>query len=143
MKKKKINKRYIYHRDGEVCYYCKKTLHIGKVTLDHYYPRSLGGKFDVFNLVASCKRCNSFKKSRVPEDWKALNIDMFKRGIVDGFINPIGGLSYKKSAIMDIVEAVSDYELDHQFSIFISGKYRIYIKENKIFKIEVDPDLTS
>lgn len=136
MKKKKIIKNYIHKRDGESCYYCKKSLPVGKVTLDHYYPRSLGGPFDVFNLVTSCKRCNSFKKSSIPDDWMAVNLELLRRGYDDGYIYPIGGLGVDKAQIKKAVYSAESYVVVDGYSVFTQKTGCIKIKENKIFEIQ-------
>jgi hypothetical protein len=33
----------------------------GKLTVDHFHPRSLGGSDDVENLLYTCFRCNTYK----------------------------------------------------------------------------------
>ena len=43
------------------CFYCKRELTYGLVTLDHVHPRSKGGANSVDNLVIACARCNNRK----------------------------------------------------------------------------------
>ena len=48
-------------RDGYVCAYCGEEAN----TVDHVIPRAKGGDvFDMDNLVAACKRCNSSKRDK-------------------------------------------------------------------------------
>jgi 5-methylcytosine-specific restriction endonuclease McrA len=51
---------------GGVCYYCKKVVPPGDLTMDHLIPLSVGGKSVKNNLVAACKECNSKKKDKLP-----------------------------------------------------------------------------
>lgn len=48
------------------CHYCGKE---AKLTLDHVIPLSKGGKHSKDNVVAACRRCNSSKGARTPEEW--------------------------------------------------------------------------
>jgi 5-methylcytosine-specific restriction endonuclease McrA len=41
-------------------------------TVDHIVPVARGGdRWDLANLVRACVRCNSQKRNRTPEEWKA------------------------------------------------------------------------
>lgn len=137
MKKKIESKIYIYNRDGMTCYYCKKDLHINKTTMDHYYPKSLGGTLDVYNVVTCCKRCNSYKKSRVPEDWKAINIRLFTQGVVDGKIVAINHSKAEHTRIVDLVNSVDEVSVEPMYTVFSSKTHRFSVKQNKIYLIEV------
>lgn len=57
----------VHARDGYRCRYCgcrttwkKRDLPYSR-TVDHLIPRSLGGRFNIINLVTSCKSCNEKK----------------------------------------------------------------------------------
>lgn len=55
----------IYLRDSFTCVWCLDSLcHAAaeEITLDHIIPRSKGGSHDSFNLVTSCRRCNSSRQ---------------------------------------------------------------------------------
>lgn len=52
--------RAVLERDGFRCAYCGGPAD----TTDHVLPKSLGGRDDAANLVASCRRCNSAKGNR-------------------------------------------------------------------------------
>lgn len=54
----------VYRRDGEKCIYC---LSDEQLCLDHIVPVSQGGKTHPDNLATACKRCNSGKSGRTPE----------------------------------------------------------------------------
>lgn len=135
MKKKYIDKQYIYEREDKKCYFCGKNLYKNKVTLDHYYPRSLGGTEEVFNLVSSCKKCNNRKKSSKPEDYLEHWILYFIKGIHGGRIVPPNGMSHKS-----LIEVISECKINHvyksgDFTIFECSNKRFYVSENKINRI--------
>lgn len=59
-------------RDGWVCTWCSKPLVGDDATADHYpVPVSQGGPDELWNLVASCRKCNSQRQDRamVRTDW--------------------------------------------------------------------------
>lgn len=60
-----MNWQNIYKRDGHSCQYCGSR---DNLTLDHVQPRSRGGKLSWTNLVTACRRCNSLKGDRTPEE---------------------------------------------------------------------------
>lgn len=49
------------------CAYCGGTA----TEIDHILPRSQGGLSYLWNLARACKRCNSAKGNRTPEQWRA------------------------------------------------------------------------
>lgn len=50
------------------CFYCGK--HVGQNGhIDHFIPLSRGGTNLVSNLRLSCKKCNSAKKDKMPEEF--------------------------------------------------------------------------
>src|SRR4051794_19398443 len=53
----------VRQRAKKACEYCSVTEvdAAGRLTLDHYQPRSRGGSDDLDNLVYCCFRCNNFK----------------------------------------------------------------------------------
>lgn len=55
------------------CYYCGKTVEDDKIklTLDHIYPRALGGPTIPQNLVPSCRSCNGDKENMTPDQFRA------------------------------------------------------------------------
>jgi len=61
----------LYERDGYLCYYCGGHLHsfsMSGASLDHVYPKSLGGPSTASNLVTACKTCNNKKQAKIDLD---------------------------------------------------------------------------
>jgi CRISPR/Cas system Type II protein with McrA/HNH and RuvC-like nuclease domain len=59
----KWSKKRLFARDNHKCCYC-----LGEAkTVDHVYPKSMGGQFTWDNTVAACKKCNGKKGNRTPE----------------------------------------------------------------------------
>lgn len=54
----------VYQRDGRVCRYCGS---VDDLTIDHIVPRCQGGSDEPENLTPACRRCNSQKGGRTPE----------------------------------------------------------------------------
>lgn len=61
-----FNRKNLFRRDDHTCQYCGERGN--DLTLDHVLPRSRGGKTTWENVVASCRRCNSRKRDRTPEE---------------------------------------------------------------------------
>ena len=58
----RLTKREVLRRDNYTCQYCgKSTPHL---TIDHIFPRRLGGTHSWENLVAACPACNHKKGGR-------------------------------------------------------------------------------
>lgn len=53
------------------CYYCGQEILPAKMTLDHVYPRSLGGPTIPQNLVPACRKCNGRKENMTPEQFRS------------------------------------------------------------------------
>lgn len=132
MKHKRNEKRYIYMRDGGICYFCGKELLFKQISLDHYLPKSKGGPDDTFNLVCSCRRCNKYKKSSVPNDYKEVMLDLFKKAVKDGKITTVG---IKKKKLIDLIDKVIKIKDIGQYTVFQSNTHRFYVKNNIIYKI--------
>lgn len=49
------------------CYYCNKVLNEETATLDHFIPKSKGGKDEFDNAVLACVNCNSNKADKLPD----------------------------------------------------------------------------
>ncbi len=56
----------IFARDKFTCQYCGRKPARGELNLDHVIPRSLGGRTNWENVVASCVDCNRRKGGRTP-----------------------------------------------------------------------------
>ncbi len=132
MKHKRNGKRYIYMRDDGACYFCGKKLLFKQISLDHYLPKSKSGPNDLFNLVCSCRRCNKYKKSSVPEDYKEVLLELFKKAIEDGEITSVG---IKKKDLISLTKEVYGLEIIGEYSVFQSISNRLYVKNNKIARI--------
>lgn len=52
------------------CHYCGKKNAYKNLTMDHVLPLTRGGKSTKDNLVPSCKKCNTAKKSMMPLQWQ-------------------------------------------------------------------------
>lgn len=66
----------IFLRDEYKCVYCgHSSIEHGVILhVDHVYPRSKGGKNDLFNLVTSCQGCNLKKVNTILPDKIILRI---------------------------------------------------------------------
>lgn len=57
-----FSKKNVFKRDNYTCQYCGK---VGPdLTIDHIFPRSLGGKTTWDNVVVACQVCNVRKGNR-------------------------------------------------------------------------------
>jgi 5-methylcytosine-specific restriction endonuclease McrA len=59
-----LTRRAVFARDDWRCQYCGAQAE----NLDHVVPKSKGGLHVWENVVAACRRCNSRKENRLPED---------------------------------------------------------------------------
>ena len=72
---------------GRRCVYCATALSFDTVTLDHVYPRSLGGPNIAGNVVAACGPCNRLKADVLPSEfflrhpWAGLNFMRLARTV--------------------------------------------------------------
>lgn len=60
----RFRKSVLFNRDDWQCQYCFTKLDRTSVTIDHVFPRSLGGRTSWRNCVTSCKKCNTRKGSK-------------------------------------------------------------------------------
>lgn len=58
----------LFNNQDKKCFYCEKDISNSK-TLEHLTPVSRGGDNDVYNLVYSCKSCNSKKRQQTLEEY--------------------------------------------------------------------------
>jgi 5-methylcytosine-specific restriction endonuclease McrA len=56
-------------RDKNTCQYCGGVFLYKDLTMDHVYPKYLGGEKSWDNIVASCKRCNGRKGHKTIEEF--------------------------------------------------------------------------
>ncbi len=59
-----VTRRAVFARDGFRCQYCSQPAD----SIDHVQPRSRGGLHVWENVVACCRRCNTRKGDRFPEE---------------------------------------------------------------------------
>ncbi|WP_136798753.1 MULTISPECIES: HNH endonuclease [Desulfosediminicola] len=64
-----------------LCYYCGKKFTYKQLTMDHLVPLSRGGRSTKDNLVPSCKKCNTKKKSMLSVEWEEY-VDKIHRNTV-------------------------------------------------------------
>ena len=60
-----LTRQNLFKRDGNKCQYCGS---IKDLTIDHVLPKSKGGLSTWTNLTTACKRCNSLKGDKTPEE---------------------------------------------------------------------------
>ncbi|WP_051541864.1 HNH endonuclease [Clostridium lundense] len=128
------DKQYIYIRDNEKCYYCKKNLKLNKITLDHFLPKSKRGTTDVFNLVTCCKFCNKLKSNKIPENYEETILKLFIKAVEDNRILGSGLKISQKELKEELLKVNKIEDLTNNF-IFQSPDKRFYVKNNRIFKI--------
>ena len=58
-----LNRRAVFLRDANRCQYCNRNAE----NIDHVVPKAQGGTHTWENVVASCRRCNTKKGGRTPE----------------------------------------------------------------------------
>lgn len=62
-----LNNRLLFRRDNNICLYCGERFSSNVLTRDHVIPRAHNGPDVWTNVVTACKRCNSSKGARTPE----------------------------------------------------------------------------
>lgn len=129
-----VDRRYIWHRDSGLCRHCGKAISYGKMSLDHYFPRSQNGPDSVFNLVCSCKRCNNMKRSSTPEDWESVWVQLFMRALQDRRIfSGIPGLRYDD--LVESAQGICRTQQEGETVIFENNYKRFHVKHDRIVKI--------
>ena len=62
------NRFLIFQRDDFKCRICGNRASDGrKLVIDHWNPRSKGGKDDINNLITLCDECNLAKSNIIPD----------------------------------------------------------------------------
>ncbi len=56
-------------RASGVCYYCRRKVGAGALTMDHLVPLGRGGRSVRGNVVPACKPCNTRKRTSLPVEW--------------------------------------------------------------------------
>ena len=134
MRTSNADKDYIYERDLGICYICGRRVKRNKMTLDHYFPKSLGGSSEIFNLVCCCKQCNRLKRSQMPNDWVAVNISLFRRAIIDKRLNTTA-LTMSVDALLTKAERINSIFLNRFNAVFEAPGVRFYVKDGAIKKV--------
>jgi 5-methylcytosine-specific restriction enzyme A len=52
------------------CHYCRRTVGVKALTMDHLVPLGRGGRSIRGNVVPACKACNDRKKALLPLEWR-------------------------------------------------------------------------
>jgi hypothetical protein len=65
-KGEKVNIRRLYKHYKGVCQLCLRHGSISDMTIDHLYPRALGGSNHDFNLILAHRSCNNAKGAQYP-----------------------------------------------------------------------------
>ncbi len=60
-----MTRQNIFRRDSNICLYCGAK---SDLTLDHVIPKSRGGRTTWENLVTACKKCNTKKGRKMPDE---------------------------------------------------------------------------
>lgn len=63
-----LTNRALFKRDSNLCLYCGAVFFDEQLSRDHVIPLSRGGSDSWSNAVTACKRCNSHKGNRTPEE---------------------------------------------------------------------------
>lgn len=82
-----LTRRAVFARDNWTCQYCGAAAE----NVDHVIPRSRGGAHVWENVVAACRRCNSSKENRLP-DQAGLSLRRQPFAPRDGFRLSLGRL---------------------------------------------------
>lgn len=65
-----LTNRELFRRDSHLCLYCGREFHDHELTRDHVKPISHNGRDHWSNVVTACRRCNTHKGGRTPEEAK-------------------------------------------------------------------------
>ena len=79
----------VYQKYNGHCAYCGKSIEYEDMQVDHYYPKRSSNYIMVIheiedidalsNLMPSCRRCNHYKRSYLPEDFRNLMKTLHER----------------------------------------------------------------
>lgn len=62
----RVHRRGLFLKAHGRCVYCDRGVNKKTMTIDHWWPSSMGGPDSMLNAVPACQRCNSRKSNRVP-----------------------------------------------------------------------------
>lgn len=71
-------RKYIYRQADGKCALCGRPLTYAEMTIDHIVPLAKGGENEIENFQCTCKECNEFKQSILPEDFMDKIVTIFK-----------------------------------------------------------------
>jgi len=60
-----VSRNNVFKRDGHQCGYCPSK---NELTVDHILPKSRGGGYTWENLITCCRKCNTKKNNKTPEE---------------------------------------------------------------------------
>lgn len=84
------------------CYYCKKSVPRNEMTMDHMYPRSIGGPTIPQNLLPACRDCNGHKSDMNYDQFRTwMSLDSSKR---HSYVCQLNALKegYRKIGVLQI-----------------------------------------
>lgn len=70
----------LHRKQNGLCYYCGNGLKLSDATLDHKFPKTLGGIASEWNLAVACGPCNQAKGSMTAEEFIAATNAIGKAG---------------------------------------------------------------
>lgn len=132
--------RLTYFMKGHnYCYYCKKRFPRNEITMDHMYPRSLGGPTIPQNLIPACKGCNGDKSDMTYDQFKTLL--SLKASQRDSYANKINALKegFKRIGMFQIPsEWITPVKVDRihtnvDFANLVNSKYNKVKKYYEIY----------
>jgi len=136
MKKKERDKRDILVRDGQRCYFCHKPMTLKKMTLDHYYPKSLRGPSVAYNYVCACKSCNKYKKATIPKDYQAVLAENFYKALKAKKIHVVKHFGYTLREIIDMMSYIEAVEIKDKEVVFKGAYFIVNVREHHIIDIK-------
>lgn len=79
-------RKLIYNTANGRCILCGRKITYDNMTLDHIVPLVMNGADDISNLQCTCKACNEFKGSILPDDFmeRITEIFIYQTGIKQG-----------------------------------------------------------
>ena len=90
-------------RDRHTCAYCGK-VDKKKMTVDHVFPKDLGGKNTFENTTAACKKCNNKKGNRTTKQCGMFPSHRLQQPTISEFIR----IWYEEADISHIMDTLWD-----------------------------------